>query len=114
MYDPRCMASELTARPPRFSYKAADLVVQILHTGASLDVAAQNAGVAPETVRAWMAMRKSFRQRVEMAQSGVEVLAVGTIRQAFPEDWKAAAYLLDRSRAEAELARLRDLTTDHE
>lgn len=108
------MASELTARPPRFSFKAADLVVQVLHTGASLDVAAQNAGVAPETVRTWMATRKTFRQRVEMAQSGVEVLAVGTIRQAMKEDWKAAAYLLDAARAEAELKRLRELTTDHD
>lgn len=107
--------SQLEVKHPGYRLRVADQIVGFLHAGAPLRAAAETAGVPLDAVIFWMEKNKSFRQRVEMAQSGVEVLLTGRIREASggaDGDWRAAAWQLERMDAESELERLRKLTTD--
>lgn len=105
------MSQELE-KIPAYRVRKADEIVSYLLTGASIYAAAGQAGVPQHAVDSWMEKNKAFRDRVEMAQAGAELLMTGRIREAGIEDWRANAYLIERREATTELARLRALTTE--
>lgn len=89
--------------------EAQDRICLLLKTGASAETAAEAAGIAPRTLRLWMARgdpsreRKAdapyreFRAAVERAEVEVEAILVGRINQASAKgSWQAAAWLLER------------------
>jgi cytidylate kinase len=96
----------------RFNKHTADVVITALSAGVTLREAAAHAGLTLEDAQRWMERHPIFAERVTGTQASIKVLAVGKVRMAMSEDWKAAAYFLDRQETIAELERMRELTTD--
>jgi hypothetical protein len=95
------------ARPSKLTEDRADRIVQAVRLGASQETAAQAAGVAGRTLRRWLAAgqaprsRGRYRQlaeRVAEAEAQREVQALARIAQAERDDWRAAAWYLERVR----------------
>jgi hypothetical protein len=101
---------------PRFDKLIANQVLVAVRAGASNELAAQHAGVPVSTVRAWLAKNKPFREDVEKARADLELLALGTVRRAMTDaagepNPAVAQWLAERAHGDAELERLRALTT---
>lgn len=112
-------------RPPKYSLKRVDIIVQAIRAGASREAAAGLAGIGHATLYRWLAEGRSnpdgpfgkFAKAVEEADAAFEVEALKAIREAAaggttisrttkPDgtviekfsrpDWTAAAWLLER------------------
>lgn len=95
----------------RYDQKTADTFLTAVRAGASNEIAAQHAGVDVDVVRGWFKKRNGFRRDVEKARADLELLAVGQVRRNMGDDKQAAMWLAEKARGDAELERLRDLTT---
>jgi hypothetical protein len=101
--------------PRRFDSTIAATFLVAIRAGASNEIAAQHTGVDLEVVREWLRggtpAKDQFRMDVEKARADLELLAVGTVRRQMGEDKGAAQWLAEKVRGDAELERLRELTT---
>jgi transposase len=99
----------------RFDQTIADRFLVAIRAGASDDVAANHAGVELATVRGWMdsGTGKGAKLLIDVrkARADLELLLVGTVRRLSAEDANNAKWLAERVRGDAELERLRQLTT---
>jgi hypothetical protein len=100
----------------RFDRPTANAVLVAVRAGASNELAAQHAGIPVSTVRDWLTRRKDFRLEVEKARADLELLAIGTVRRALTDkdgepNSGVAQWLAERAHGDAELERLRALTT---
>jgi hypothetical protein len=87
-----------------------DQIIRALSAGSYAEDAARAAGVSPTSYFAWMergeADRESgtdtpfaqFAEAATRAKSEARVAAVAYIRRAMPDDWRAAAWYLERTR----------------
>jgi hypothetical protein len=85
----------------------ADRIVAMLTAGAFLGPAASSAGVSRRTLSNWLARGQSgdpedtayrdLAERVEKARATAQVRAVAIVSRAAEEDWRAAAWFLERS-----------------
>lgn len=75
-----------------------EALVIALGTGCTREAAARHAGVDRTTLYRWLERDPAIRVRVEKAEADVEVRLAAQIVQAAPDDWHAAAWLLERRR----------------
>ena len=80
-------------------------IIQAVQTGATYEICAQFAGIAPSTLYLWMKQgreRKSkakieFLESIKRAESKGAVVNLGLIQRAAQDgDWKASAWILER------------------
>jgi hypothetical protein len=79
-------------------------LVQAISLGTSYEAAATYAGVSRETVRSWLrrgeretrGIYHEFAEAMKVADGKATVACLATIRSAAQNDWKAAAWLLER------------------
>jgi hypothetical protein len=100
----------------RLDQSTANAVLVAVRAGASNELAAQHAGIDVSVVRGWLEEDDKFRQDVEKARADLELLAIGTVRRALTDkdgepNAAVAQWLAERAHGDAELERLRALTT---
>jgi head-tail adaptor len=100
---------------PRFDKPTAEKFLVAIRAGASNENAAQHAEIPLATIREWLKgdtkTTAAFRRDVEKARADLELLAIGTVRRNMAENDQNAKWLADKVRGDAELERLRSLTT---
>jgi hypothetical protein len=92
------------ARPSKLTKDRHDLIVRAMRAGNYRDAAARAAGITPSTLYAWLERGANedsgpyheFAEAMQRAEGEAEVYAVAIVRQAMPEDWKAALSYLER------------------
>lgn len=95
-------------RPTKLNDDVREKIVSLVRAGNYPEVAAQAAGIASRTYYEWMAKGDEgrdpyaqFAQAVKEAQAAAESHAVTIIRKAAMDgSWQAAAWFLERSKAE--------------
>jgi hypothetical protein len=95
-------------RPTKLNAEVQEKIVSLVRAGNYPEVAAQAAGVAGRTYYEWMSKGEDgrepyaqFMQAVKEAQAAAESHAVTIIRKAALDgSWQAAAWFLERSKAE--------------
>lgn len=95
-------------RPTKLTPEVQEKIVSLVRAGNYPEVAAQAAGIAGRTYYEWMAKGDEgrdpyaqFQQAVKEAQAAAESHAVTIIRKAAMDgSWQAAAWFLERSKAE--------------
>lgn len=100
----------------RFDRKKADDFLVAVRAGASNDVAAQHAAIPVAVVREWFDRKPDFKEEVEKARADLGLFAVGVVRRDVGRDpdkpnVSAAQWLAEKAAGDAELERLRALTT---
>lgn len=98
-----------TGRPRKLTPELQERYLSYVRTGVSNKVAALAAGISPTTVMEWIARGEGrhpardgdevfagFAEAVARVRSEREAYLAGLIAAAAPEDWKAAAWLLER------------------
>ncbi len=75
-----------------------EALVIALGTGCTREAAARHAEIHRTTLYRWLERDAAIRIRVEKAEADVEVRLAAQIVQAAPDDWRAAAWLLERRR----------------
>ena len=101
------MSAAPGGRPVLLSDEIADQIVTMLRAGNAATVACRAAGIGRRTFGDWMKRGESrltrdapfreFRERVNEARAEAEARAVTLIATAAREDWRAAAWYLERS-----------------
>ncbi len=90
----------MAGRPTKCTPEAQTKIVQAIAGGNYREVAAQWAGVAPETLGRWLSRKRepylSFRRAVLEAEQAAEIRAVALIMKAAAEDPKHAEWWLER------------------
>lgn len=88
---------------PKFTQALADKFVDIVRRGNFRETACAQVGVDPSTMRKWLRAAANgdkryaaFVRSLDQAEAEAEDLMVTTIRLAAREDWKAAAWYLER------------------
>lgn len=69
----------------------------LLATGCSLESAARHVGCATATIRRECKRNPRFAERIRHMRRVTEVNPINTMRQAAQSDWRAAAWLLERT-----------------
>jgi hypothetical protein len=97
-------------RPTILNEQIADQLVVMLRAGNFVHVACRAAGVSRQAYQVWMrrglsskaadAPFRELRGRIEQALDEAEVRAVTQIAKASGEDWRAAAWYLERAHPE--------------
>lgn len=88
------------ARRPKFTATAQQAILRSLRAGATRTAAAAAAGMAYETFRRHAAVSVEFRAAIEKAEAQAETDSVRVVRAAMRDHWQAAAWWLERRRAE--------------
>ncbi|MBY0274724.1 hypothetical protein K2Z84_05250 [Candidatus Binatia bacterium] len=87
-------------RPPKLTPELQQRIIQAIQGGAYREKAAQFAGIAPETLSRWMSRRGSpyaeFSQAVLEAEAHASVIMALRVSAAAKDDWRAAAWWLER------------------
>lgn len=108
-------------RPSVLTPKAQATIIEALRRGNYLETAAALAGVSRSTVFAWLKEGESetgrpelkgFAEDVRRAQGEAEARLVETIDTAATDDWKAAAWRLERSAPSRWCVRIRESVRD--
>ena len=86
------------ARRSKATEARIEALVIALGTGCTREAAARHAGIDRTTLYRWLERDAAIRIRVEKAEADVEVRLAAQIVQAAPDDWRAAAWMLDRRR----------------
>jgi hypothetical protein len=86
------------ARRSKATEARIEALVIALGTGCTREAAARHAGIDRTTLYRWLERDAAIRIRVEKAEADVEVRLAAQIVQAAPDDWRAAAWLLERRR----------------
>lgn len=72
-------------------------ICALLSAGASLQRAAQYVGCSPQTVRREAKRDREFRERMGRAKVSLQLGPLQLMRQAAQNNWRAAAWMLERS-----------------
>ena len=94
------------ARPTKLTKQVKTKILEALKLGATREHAASYAGIAPRTFYNWMAQGKGdqkgpylqFFHDVKKAEGENTVVMLGIVKAASEDDWKAAAWCLERCR----------------
>jgi hypothetical protein len=89
------------SRPPKYTPQRAERVLQAIHSGCTRAAAASHAGIDETTLYRWVGRYASFASDLRAREDEVEIRAVATVQQAWRDDWRAAAWWLERRRPEA-------------
>ena len=96
--------SPAAGRPIKLTSEVADRLVATLRSGNYLHVAVKAAGIHRDTFLEWMKRGATgespfaeLRERVEQSRAEGQVRNIALIARAAEEDWRAAAWLAERS-----------------
>lgn len=88
---------------PKFTQALSDKFVEIVRRGNFRETACAQVGVDPSTMRKWLRMAAAgdkrfarFVKALDAAEAEAEDVMVAAIRLAAREDWRAAAWYLER------------------
>lgn len=92
-------------RPTKLTPEVQDRIIQALKAGNYVETAAEYAGIGKTTFYRWMArgeqasrgIYREFRDAVMRARAEAEARNVAIIQKAAPDDWRAAAWWLERA-----------------
>ena len=96
-------------RPPKINDpERIEKLLNALKAGNYIDAACAWAGIGENTYYTWMkkgedaksGKYREFRESVKEAKAQAEVILVAQIKQAIPEHWQAAAWMLERRNPE--------------
>jgi hypothetical protein len=85
-------------RPPILDDVKRAEICALLAAGCSQQVAARYVGVTPAAIRNAARRHRAFHQQLLKAMQTSELDALQTIRAAAPKSWRAAAWLLERTK----------------
>lgn len=85
-------------RPPILDDVKRAEICALLAAGCSQQVAARYVGVTPAAIRNAATRNRAFHQQMLKAMQTSELDALQTIRAAAPKSWRAAAWLLERTK----------------
>ena len=83
-------------RQTTFTDEVAEAILKRIELGTPPSVAAQACGVAPGTFKGWRDARPDFAEAVACARAEFESQSVTGITLAAADDWRAAAWNLER------------------
>jgi hypothetical protein len=83
-------------RPTKLTPEVRAKLVGLLRAGAYVTAAARAAGVSRSVVYHWMQTDQVFADEVHRARAEGEARHVASVMRAAPEDWRAAAFVLER------------------
>lgn len=94
-----------TGRPPKLDARSSLTIIETLRAGAYIDHAAARAGVSRATVYAWLdkgknqstGLYRDFLDAVMQARADAVIRNVALIQNAARNDWRAAAWYLERT-----------------
>lgn len=86
------------ARRSKASEALIDTLLLALGTGITREAACSHAQIHRTTLYRWLAADPALRVRVEKAEADFEVRLAAQIVQEAAEDWRAAAWMLERRR----------------
>ena len=88
-------------RPTKFNAAMGEEIQQLIAAGVAESTAAKLAGIAPSTLELWKERGskgcepyKSFLEGITRARAKAEAIAIGQIRRAGADDWRAASWWL--------------------
>jgi hypothetical protein len=94
----------LAGRKTSLTVETGDQIAKMLQTGVPLAVALAATGTARRTYFGWIARPEplyvAFRERIEQARAIGEATLIATIARTARTDWRASAFLLERSAPE--------------
>lgn len=88
------------SRPAKFTPERAERVLEAIGAGATRRAAAGHAGIDHATLYRWLERNATFATALRAREDEVEVRCVATIQTAMRDDWRAAAWWLERRRAD--------------
>jgi hypothetical protein len=99
------MSTRLPGRPSKLDPERAKRFFTVIRTGATIEAASALAGVAVRSIYNWLekgrAGRKGdyvqFLRAFELARAEGEITMISAIRTAGRQDWRATAWILERS-----------------
>jgi len=97
-------------RPSKFTPEIQDRICELITEGAFKVGAAKGVGIAYKTMRAWELENQDFCAAIKKAEEAREHVLLAMIKLAGAEDWKALAWILERTRPDkySLVARSRD------
>ena len=112
----RGTARRRTGRPLGLTREVETAICDAVRAGAFLDQAAEHAGVGRSTVYRWLGRAASdpfrdFRDALTRARASAEVGAVAIVRKHMRDDWRAAAFYLERGRTRSGGGAVRCMST---
>ena len=87
-------------RPSKRTPERVAILLDFIRQGNEVWTACTAAQINPVTFRRWVRDNEEFRQAVALAEAEAEISAVETIVRAKKTNWRAAAFWLERRRAE--------------
>jgi len=87
------------ARPSKFTPERQQRILTALSAGNTRKAACEYAGVEQHTFQRWLLRYVHFAQAVTRAEGDAEVRMMALVHQAAPNDWRAAAWWLERRRS---------------
>ena len=87
---------ESSGRPLKLNEQKQKDLLAFLALGCSRRVAAKYVGCSPSTIRRLTLRDEDFGWRLKLAKSRQEVTQLGNIHAAGKDNWRAAAWLLER------------------
>jgi IS30 family transposase len=87
----------MPGRPRKLSEAKQGEVCALIHSGCTMAAAARDVGRSPLTIQREARRNQEFYEKLRMARYAVELSPVHTLRDAAREDWRAAAWLLERA-----------------
>ena len=94
-----------TGRPSKLTAQVTKAIVEALKAGNYAEVAAEHAGISARTFYTWKAKGESgqppyaqFLHSIVNSEAFAETRAITVISNAMLQDWKAAAWFLERGR----------------
>lgn len=84
------------ARTTKRTDERVERILEVLSSGQTRRVACACGGVSDDTLRRWVMADPKLSLRVSAAESHAELALVACIRNAADQDWRAAAWLLER------------------
>ena len=85
-------------RPSKFTPEIQDRICELITEGAFKVGAAKGVGIAYKTMRAWELENQDFCAAIKKAEEAREHVLLAMIKLAGAEDWKALAWILERTR----------------
>jgi len=89
------------ARRSKYNPDCVARIIQAIDMGATYELAAGYAGISPDTMTNWKDKHSDFSDKLREAEGRAAVKWLAKIEQAATDDWKAAAWKLERRHPQA-------------
>jgi hypothetical protein len=87
----------MAGRPRKLSTDKQGEICALLHSGCTLAAAARYVDCSVLTIQREAGRNEEFREKLRLARYSAELTPIHTLRNAAREDWRAAAWLLERT-----------------